>query len=296
MRLSTTRPHPTLIRAVLLLAAATSCSGKNGSPAAPSQASDPGAPIFYTAIGASDAVGVGSSALCVPFTACPNGAGYVPVIARDLGAGGATVTLMNLGIPAAVLSRRLQDIGNAYGRGIPGNAIDDEAPFVPKNTTLLTMFVGGNDTNTIAAAVGGGAGGGDPNSYIDAQVRAFAGDIGALVAAVKQRAPGARIVVANLPNFAGMPYTATLSPDNKLIMQRISVGLATQAINPLAAQGIAVIDLLCDERFLQPGNFSPDGFHPNDAGYRLLADEMLKALRQPTYPAPQASCGLMTLR
>jgi lysophospholipase L1-like esterase len=282
--------------APLLFALATACSGKSASPAAPSQPADPGAPIYYTAIGASDAAGVGSSAVCVPFTACPNGAGYVPVIARDLGAGGAPVTLMNLGIPAAVLSRRIQDIGNGYGRGIPGNFIDDEAPFVPKNTTLLTMFAGGNDTNTIAAAVAGGAGGGDPNGYIDAQIRAFASDFATLVAAVKQRAPAAKLVVANLPNFAGMPYTAGLSPENKVIMQRISVGFSIQAINPLAAQGIAVVDLLCDERFLQPGIFSADGFHPNDAGYRLLADEMLKALRQPAYPAPQGSCALMTLR
>jgi lysophospholipase L1-like esterase len=296
MRLYPTRRNLTPILSALLLTVAAACSGKSGSPAAPSQTPEPGAPVYYTAIGASDAVGVGSSALCVPFTACPNGAGYVPVIARDLGAGGAPVTLMNLGIPAAVLSRRIQDIGNAYGRGIPGNLIDDEAPFVPKNTTLSTMFVGGNDTNTIAAAVGGGAGGSDPNGYIDAQIRAFASDYAALVAAVKQRAPAAKVVVANLPNFAGMPYTAGLSPENKLIMQRISVGFSTQAINPLAAQGIAVVDLLCDDRFLQPGIFSPDGFHPNDTGYRLLADEMLKALRQPTYPAPQGSCGLMTLR
>jgi lysophospholipase L1-like esterase len=279
----------------LLPVLAAACSGKSGNPAAPSATSSPASPIYYTAIGASDAAGVGSSVVCVPFAACPDGTGYVPVIARDLGKGGAAVTLMNMGIPAAVLSRRIEDIGNAYGRGIPGNFIDDEAPFVPKNTTILTIFAGGNDTNTIATAAGSSAGGSDPNAYIDAQVQAFATDYASLVAAARQRAPGAKIVVANLPNFAGMPYTAGLSPANKLIMQRISVGFSTQAINPLTSQGIAVVDLLCDARFLQTGIFSSDGFHPNDTGYRLLADAMLNAINQPAYPAPPSSCSLMTL-
>jgi lysophospholipase L1-like esterase len=289
VRLSVARVTP------LLLLAAVACSGRSTSPASPSATPDSGSPIAYTALGASDAAGVGSSSVCVPFTACPDGTGYVPVIARDLQAGGATVTLMNLGIPAAVLSRRIEDIGNTYGRAVPGNFIDDEAPFVPKTSTLVTIFAGANDTNTIATAVASGAGGSDRNGYVDAQVQAFASDYATLISAVRQRAPSAKIVVANLPNVAGMPYAAGLSAADKLIMQRISVGFSTQAVNPLASQGIAVVDLLCDARFLQPSIFSSDGFHPNDTGYRLLADVMLDAIRQPTYPAPQASCDLMTL-
>ncbi len=288
------RFHPAWGAALLLTAAA--CSGKGGSPATPSPVPDPTAPIHYTAAGASDAAGIGSSAPCIPFTACPAGMGYVPIIARELASGGAPVTLMNMGIPAAVLSRRIQDLGNSYGRGIPGNFIDDEAPFVPKNTTHMTIFAGANDSNTIATAVAGGAGGGDPNGYIDAQVRAFGNDYAVFLAAVKQRSPSAKLVVANLPNLAGLPYASGLSAGDKLILQRISVGISTTVINPLAAQGISVVDLLCDGRYLDPGIFSSDGFHPNDAGYRLLADKMLEALRQPSYPAPQGSCGLMTLQ
>jgi lysophospholipase L1-like esterase len=295
MRHALVRPSPARSAHLLFLLLAAACSGKGGNPAAPSAMPDSSSSIAYTAVGASDAAGVGASVVCVPFTACPDGTGYVPVIARDLRAGGATVTLMNLGIPAAVLSRRIEDIGNTYGRGIPGNFIDDEAPFVPKTTTLVTIFAGGNDTNAIATAVANGAGGSDRNAYVDAQVQAFAGDYATLISAVRQRAPSAKIVVANLPNFAGMPYTAGLSAADKLIMQRISVGFSTQAVNPLASQGIAVVDLLCDARFLQPSIFSSDGFHPNDTGYRLLADVMLSAIRQPTYPAPQNSCDPMTL-
>ncbi|MBP1604594.1 MAG: hypothetical protein H6Q09_1766, partial [Acidobacteria bacterium] len=90
------RHHPLRLRAARLalaplLLAAVACSGKRSNPAAPSTPSGSGAAIAYTAIGASDAAGVGASAVCVPFTACPEGTGYVPVIARDLRTGGATV-------------------------------------------------------------------------------------------------------------------------------------------------------------------------------------------------------------
>ena len=36
----------------------------------------------YTALGASDAVGIGASIPCLPFTDCPGGTGYVPRILR----------------------------------------------------------------------------------------------------------------------------------------------------------------------------------------------------------------------
>jgi lysophospholipase L1-like esterase len=281
--------------AALLLIGSTACTTRNSSPGAPSPTPDPNAPIYYTAIGASDAAGVGSSIPCVPFAACPNGTGYVPTIARGLATGGRSVTLMNMGIPAAVLSPRIQALGAQYGRSIPANILDSEAPFVPTATTIITVFAGGNDANTIAAAVGGGAGGGDPTGFIDQQIGAFGDDFAALVRLVRQRAPAAQLVIANLPNFAGMPFTASFSVDDKRIMQRITVGLSTRVINAYVSQGIAVVDLMCDPRFLLPSIFSSDGFHPNDTGHAILASEMLKALTQPGYPSPQSSCAQMAL-
>ncbi len=59
----------------------------------------PGSTIFYTAVGASDANGVGSSAECLFLTPCPNGMGYVPVTVRALTAQGFTVNNLNLGHP-----------------------------------------------------------------------------------------------------------------------------------------------------------------------------------------------------
>lgn len=283
-----------LVTALLVLASA-GCAGTSKNPSSPSPSPDPNAPIYYTAIGASDAAGVGGSVPCLPFTLCPDGTSYVAVIARALAQDGRTVTLMNMGIPGAVLSPRIEALGNSLGRNIPANFIENEAPFTPRGTTHVTIFAGGNDTNTVASAVGNGAGGGNVEAYIDQQIREFSDDLQTLLRIVRERAPAARLVVANLPNFAGMPYTAGYSAADKRIMQRISVGFSTQAINPLAAQGIAVVDLLCDPRFLQPSIYSADGFHPNDTGYAMLAAEMLKALTQANYPAPQTSCSQMFL-
>ena len=69
--------------------------------------------------------------------------------------------------------------------------------------------------------------------------------------------------------------------------------MTTTAINPLAAQQIPVVDLMCDPRASQAANYFSDGFHPNDAGYALIAAELVKAITS-NYPAPQASCAAMT--
>ena len=57
----------------------------------------PNAAVVYTAIGASDAMGVGGSVPCLPFTDCPSGTGYVPRVARQLESDGHAVTLRNSG-------------------------------------------------------------------------------------------------------------------------------------------------------------------------------------------------------
>jgi hypothetical protein len=117
----------------------------------------------------------------------------------------------------------------------------------------------------------------------------------ALVRGIRLRAPSARIVAANLPNLAGLPYTSGYAPGAQQLMQRISVGFTTQAINPLVAQSVPVVDLMCDPRSYEARNYSSDGLHPNDAGYANGAAEFLKAINSSNYPAPQASCAQATL-
>jgi lysophospholipase L1-like esterase len=276
---------------ILLLLTFTACA-QNQSPTQPTPVPTTG--VDYSAIGASDAIGYGGSVPCFPFTACPDGTGYVPVLVRRLQAAGKTVTLLNLGIPGSVLSAEIEALGNSLGRHIPSNFINDEAPFVLRTSTLVTVFAGGNDANTIGAAVKAGLGGDDPTSYVQVLTQDFGRDLVALVGAIRSRAPTARIVILNLPNLAALPYAAGDSPADQRELQLIAVGLSAQ-VNALTKQGALVIDLMCDSRFYQASIFSSDGFHPNDTGYAYLADLVYAAATTGFAATPQSSCSEMTL-
>jgi lysophospholipase L1-like esterase len=255
-----------------------------------------GSTIVYTAVGASDATGHGASTECVPFVDCPNGTGYVQVAARQLQANGFTVKLTNLAIPTAVIGPDFQALSAQYRPSAPvfGNYIDQEMRFVPKDTTVVTIFAGGNEVNTITAALGGGAGASDQAGYIDQQVKAFGADYATLLTGIRAQA-GTRIVVLNLPNLAGLPYLVGASLPQRQAAQRTAVAMATTVVNPMTSQGVAVVDLMCDPRSYVASNYSSDGFHPNDSGYAFIASEVVRAITLRSYPAPVGSCPPMTL-
>jgi lysophospholipase L1-like esterase len=293
--------HMSLARAGALAVAVAACSiaACNKTPTTPSGGNGPSPPaagstVKYTAVGASDAVGVGASVMCVPFTDCPDGTGYVPDIVRQLKAAGFTVSLMNLGIPGAVIGPDIQAIAAANGNTSAMNFIDAEMPFVPKDSTVVTIFAGGNDARTIGEAVNRGAGGSNPSAYIDSQVQAFAADYRTLLNGVRSRAGNTWIVVANLPNLAGVPFAAGYTGAQKSYLQQVSVGV-TRAVNALTSQSVTVVDLMCDARSYQGSIYSPDGFHPNDTGYSYIASKFLDAIRSSGHPAPAATCAQMTL-
>ena len=107
--------------ALLAFATAVTSWDRRQSPTAPTGPPAAGSTIVYTAVGASDANGVGSSAECLFLTDCPNGMGYVPVTVRALKAQGFTVTNLNLGIPTTVIGRDFADLG-ATVRPAPSSA------------------------------------------------------------------------------------------------------------------------------------------------------------------------------
>ena len=274
----------------ITLAGTIACGVTKGSPTSPGPTPQPNSNVYYTAIGASDTIGVGSSSICIPFLDCPDGRGYVQVAAHELKARGFTVTLSNLGFPAHVLSRRIQDLGTRYGRDMTGNMLDLQAPLVPSNTTLVTIFAGANDVDSIVAALGGGAGGSDQTAYVDSQVDAFGQDFSALLNTVRDRAPSARIVVLNLPNMAGIPRNINGSLQKRRAEQMLSVGITTKVINPKASSGVLVVDLMCDARSYQSASYSADGFHPSDFGYGWIAAEVVTSATT-AYHTPASSCS-----
>jgi lysophospholipase L1-like esterase len=188
-----------------------------------------------------------------------------------------------------VLNRATQDLARSLGRDIPGNFIEQEAPFVPTNTTHVTVFAGGNDANNIALGAQA-QGGSNPNAFADAQVLQWGTDLEDLVARIRTRAPNARIVALNLPNLAASPYFASRAIADKSLMQRVAVGL-TNRVNALASRNVLIVDLMCDARLYLPSNYASDGFHPNDGGYAIFAELTLPALRDGTNRAPSTTCS-----
>ncbi len=269
---------------------------KGESPAGPSAAASappaPGAAIHYAAIGASDANGIGSTAPCAPFEACSNGNGYVPVLGRALRIN-REVTVTNLGLPGAVLSPAIEQLARQYGRDVTGNFVDREMPFVPRDANLITVFGGGNDVNAVTEAVERGAGGSNVRGYIDSQVRAFGADYDRLIRGVRDRAPGAFVIVINVPNFAALPYASGYSEQRRQVMQYTSAGFSREA-NRQATSGVVVLDLMCDAQAYDRSRFSSDGFHPNDAGYAYLAQRLV-TIAGGTASPPAATCGQMTI-
>jgi lysophospholipase L1-like esterase len=283
--------------AVALLLALAACSSKdddggNGNPNEPS----PGGtgPVGYTAIGASDTTGFGSSSPCLPFSDCPNGTGYVQRITRELRNSGRTVTLMNLGIPGSVVGPEIEELARQLGRGTIGNFIQRELPFVPRTSTIVTIFGGANDINVVASGIQAGMGGGNPQGWGEQFAAGFGRDLATIVQGIRDRAPEARIFLYNPPNGAAIPATAGRTPDEKRILQALSVRFAAEA-NALASRGVIVLDLMCDSRSYIPSNYSSDGFHPSDGGYTYMAELALNAINSGSAPPPRADCPGMHL-
>jgi lysophospholipase L1-like esterase len=282
-----------LIAALLALFGSGIACSKSDNPTSPSPTPTPDGPIFYTAIGASDGIGFGSSSPCFPFTDCPDGNGYVQILRRRLRDTGRTVDHRNLSIPGSVLSKTIFDLAASIGRpieDIAGNFIDRQAPFVPTNTTHVTIFAGGNDANVIAQAARAGRGGSDVNGYVDGLVRQWGTDLQDLVARIRTRAPNARIVALNMINLAGAPYLASNTTAEKSLMQRVAVGISDQ-VNALTSRNVLVVDLMCDGRLYQPQNYSSDGFHPGDGGYAVFAEDALPALKDGANNQPNTGCA-----
>jgi lysophospholipase L1-like esterase len=172
--------------------------------------------------------------------------------------------------------------------------IDNEMPFVQTNATVITIFAGVNEINTITAALGGGEGGSDPNGFIDAQVRAFTTDYATLITGIRGRAASTRLVIMNVPNAGGLPFLAGTSLAQRQAAQRAAVGM-TRTVNALVSSTVRVVDLMCDARSYAAANYAADGLHPNDAGHAFISSEVVKAITGTSYPTPSSSCSSMTI-
>lgn len=277
-------------RAAFFLAGAVAlagCDALNGptTPAPPATTT-----VSYTALGASDAIGYGGSNPCVPFSTCPDGTGYVQLVAARLRQSNPAMSFLNLGIPGAVLSRELQTIGNSVGRGIPANFIDGELPFIARDSTIVSVFADANGVNAVGSALRQMTST-SRAAYAQTQIQNFGRDFATFATGIGERAPSSKTIVINMPNLARLPYAANYTQDERYWLKELSVGF-TAGMNATRSARVVVVDLMCYAPIYHASNYSSDGFHPNDAGYKLLAD-LVSAAITTAPPAPPTSCSFM---
>jgi len=277
-----------LIGWLVCCASTSAACRKADTPTGPS----PTGPIVYGVVGASDGIGFGGSVPCLPWDPdCPSGTGYVYVLKRRLQSEGRTVTLVNRAFPGLVLSDAMLALGRDIGRDdIPGTFMERAVPFLTPDTTHITVFAGGNDTNVIAQNIRAGRGAADVRAFIDTHVRQFGVDYEEMVRRLRAITPNARIVALNLPNLGVAPYVARNTVQERSIVQRIAVGM-TDRMNALASQNVLVVDLMCDPRIYEASSYSSDGFHPSDRGYALMAELVYPALAHGTASTPSSTCA-----
>jgi lysophospholipase L1-like esterase len=197
--------------------------------------SSDGNSIHYSALGASDVVGIGAT----PLTN-----GYVYLIEDSIEQQrGESVHLTNLGIPGA-------DVG----------AIREVSVAIMKRSAtpdLVTVSTGANDVIQGSDAA------------------SFENDLKGLLSDLRAIAPSSTIAIATIPNLTEVPrFRENPDPDvtsNRLSNFNAAIRRQAAAYNALLVDlySVPLSDSLVSEI---------DGFHPSDAGHRVIADQFLTVL------------------
>jgi lysophospholipase L1-like esterase len=204
--------------------------------------------VRYTALGASDAVGVGSSA----YPTQPNG-GYVFRISDWLQARYSPWTLHNLGVS---------------GYTAPDIRDHTLAPAIADAPDMVTLWVGGDDIKDSVLQ----------NESTEALKTRFEAAYTTIISRLRTET-NATVVTANLPDLSRIPAAAWF-PDSYKALATADTNALNEVIARVAAQyGVPVVDLFSLAASYDPANFSSDGFHPNDAGYAAMAEQFEAALK-----------------
>lgn len=219
---------------------------------APTPAVSPAAPV-YVALGDSITAGAYGSTYTIP-------------LAQALGA-----RLINLGKGgefSGPMHYQLSCKGCAH-LDYDG-LLADEVPKIPLDATLVTLYVGTNDMWVA------GDRSGDILANYDAAARAYDSNIRAIVKAVRLRVPGARIVVATVPNGAHRPAAHAWSP----ILRQGETNLANSMKQTLISTGLPIVDLECEPGMYDDANFGgPIDPHPNAKGFAIIAADFLSVIQ-----------------
>jgi hypothetical protein len=244
----------------------------------------------YVAMGSSFAAGPGVGTSDVPVTRCARSAqNYAHLTAQHLG-----LQLIDVSCSGAA---------TAHITG-PWNELPPQIDAVTADTVLVTMTIGGNDVRYIGnlGAASCRATASDPAcpDIVPPDEAAFARldrSMRATFAAVRARAPKARIIVIDYPRVlpeSGACAVAPLRPENAALALATAKRLAEITAAAAAAEGAEILKAselsrdhdACAADPWMNGYLSPTGtrvpvaYHPNAAGMAAIADALVKKLTQ----------------
>jgi hypothetical protein len=172
---------------------------------------------------------------------------------------------------------RYQNLG---GIGISTAALPvTQAGKITGDATLITFYEGVRDELAV------GAGGTRAlNNWKEDYLYA--------IAVAKSKAPGARIVLATIPNVVSLPFYELGRPHALSFFERERNGRAAVLMNNfIRSLPYAIVDLACDPVQYDPRFRVPnDDVHPNDAGHAEIARHFYAVIATANPPKPQSHC------
>ena len=230
--------------------------------ATPSTKQPPG---LYVAIGDSITYGTGVKQSCGPFPTqpvdieeyCPDGTSYAILTAKGLRKAGIAGSFMNVGIGGAHVEQ----------------TISEELPYLPANTTIVSVYLGTNDSRVVRKLT----------LPISEAVEQFEEQYEKLLSAIHAKAPQARIVLINFPN---QKYLADPKRFGDDITPRFDA--TSQILDKFIDDHYpkySVVDTICNPSTYDPAMIFEAGVHPNEAGAAVLAKSVLHEILSPAPPS-----------
>jgi lysophospholipase L1-like esterase len=206
-----------------------------------------------------------SPATTVPATARPQvGVRYVAIGASDTVGVGATDPAK--GSWPSLVAARLPEGSPPYTNlGVSGSltlqAVSQQLPgAIAQKPDVVSVWLAVNDLNATI----------EPASFADA--------LGQIVDGLVAKT-SATIFVGTVPDLRAVPVYASVDKARLLAdIQRYNAAIAAIAARNPAR--VKVVDLFTGSAALvSTGTVSPDGFHPSDEGYQLIADRFASTMR-----------------
>jgi len=227
---------------------------------------------LYVALGDSITWGRGVTINCQPFPAhpvdiasyCPDGTTYPVLVAMALRKAGIAGHFMNMGISG----------------GTVDTIIANELPYLPAETTLVTISIGGNDSRFVRRK----------GMTVKDNVKLYEDQYMKLLDMVHQRAPKARIVLVNIPNYGTISKLGSRFTSDTAVDQQhfdATSQLMTKFVDSLYPK-YAVADTMCQAYSYDMSVHFEGSAHMTEPGYAQMAKSVLSAIQNPA--PPPAKC------